>query len=61
MQVKTLLAQLQLASPEAEISIAVDEEGNDYKPIEEVVYVGSNRVENAAGVKVKGYVIYPMG
>lgn len=59
MQVKELIAQLRAYSPDDEVSISVDEEGNDFKGIDMVAE--ASKEEDPMGRKLKGAIIYPFG
>jgi len=59
MTVKELVELLKRANPDKKVFISVDEEGNDFKPICEVVTASGE--SDQAGNVLNGYIIYPNG
>ena len=60
MKVKELIETLnKIEDKEKEICISVDEEGNNFKEIHEVVKATDEEMGNLH--KIDGYIIYPLG
>ena len=59
MKVSELIKQLKKLE-DKEIFVSIDEEGNDFKPID-VIIDSRGEYETQGGEKLNGYIIYPLG